>query len=312
MSAKPFTIALTGATGFVGRRVLSLLLERGHRVRALARSSRKLPDHEHLTRISGTLDDTEPLRALVRDSEAVIHVAAATSGFSYDDLARTNVAGSERLLEAIASTAPAARLIHVSSLAAREPQLSDYAASKRSAEDRVSASAAHWLIIRPPAVYGPEDPALAPLWRMLARGWLPRTGPDNARFSLLHVDDLGSALVNAAECGWPDPVKIDLHDGQHNGYGWADIAAIATGIHGKRVRMIGLPRALLRAAGATNLAIARLRRARPPVLVPNKVAELVHPDWVCDNTRLPGCPDWQPTRMLKDSLMTLPGWKEFQ
>ena len=306
------TIALTGATGFVGRRVISLLLEQGHSVRALARPGRTLPGHEKLTRVSGTLADQNSLNALVRDCEAVIHIAAATSGFDYDDLAQTNVSGSGHLLDAIVSTAPQARLVHVSSLAAREPQLSDYAASKRAGEELVSTNAIHWLIIRPPAIYGPQDPALAPLWRMLARGWLPRMGPRQARFSLLHVDDLASALVSAAVNGWPKPVMINLHDGHRDGYSWPEIAEIAARVRRGRVRMIKVPQALLRVAGATNLFVARFRRSRPPVLVPNKVAELVHPDWVCDNTDLPGCPDWRPTRMLKDSLMTLPGWKRFQ
>ncbi len=305
-------IAMTGATGFVGRRLLARLLAEQHSVRALVRAGRALPDHDNLTGITGTLSDHKALESLVRGSDVVIHLAAATSGFNYQDLARTNVTGSQCLLEAMTRAAPAARLIHVSSLAAREPRLSHYAASKRAAEDVVCAGAANWLIIRPPAVYGPEDPALAPLWRLLARGWLPQTGPDQARFSLLHVEDLCSALVRSAELGWPKNTRIDLHDGRPSGYNWAEIAEMATDLRGKRVRTIRLPRALLSAVGATHLTIARMRRSRPPVLVPNKVAELVHPDWVCDNTRLPGCPDWRPTRTLEDNLTTLPGWEKFQ
>lgn len=306
------TIALTGATGFVGQRVLSHLLAGGHFVRALARTGRSLASHENLSRITGTLADGAALEALVRDSQSVIHIAGATSGFNYDDLARTNVAGCQQLLDAIVSSAPKARLVHVSSLAAREPHLSDYAASKRAGEQLVSGSSVDWLVIRPPAVYGPGDPALAPLWRMLARGWLPRTGPEEARFSLLHVDDLASALVSAAASGWPEPATICLHDGHPDGYSWAEIAEIATRARGRPIRTISIPARLLRLAGLSNLALARIRRSRPPVLIPNKVAELVHPDWVCDNTHLPGCPDWRPTRKLKDCLTTLPGWKRFQ
>ncbi len=304
--------ALTGATGFVGRRLLAMLLAENPSVRALAREGRTLPEHEHLSRITGSLSDVNALKSLVSGADVVIHLAGATSGFDYRDLARTNVAGCQRLLQAMATSAPAARLIHVSSLAAREPQLSDYAASKHAGEEVVHAAANNWLIIRPPAVYGPEDPALAPLWRLLARGWLPRIGSDQARFSLLHVDDLCSALIRSAEGDWPENTLIELHDGRPDGYSWNEIAAIAADIRGRRVRAIKVPEGVLKAIGATHLALARMRRTRPPVLVPNKVSELVHPDWVCDNTRLPGCPDWRPIRTLENSLTTLPGWKKFQ
>jgi 2-alkyl-3-oxoalkanoate reductase len=305
-------VALTGATGFVGRRVLSLLLESGHSVRALARSEGALPRHAALEQVTGTLADDRALETLVRDSQAVIHVAGATSGMNYQDFAEANVAGCERLLRAIASHAPETRLVHVSSLAAREPHLSEYAASKRAGEDCIRAVDSHWLIVRPPAVYGPDDPALAPLWRMLARGWLPYFGPVDARFSLLHVDDLANALVTAAATGWPEATTITLHDGHPQGYGWAEIGEIASRLRNGRVRRVRIPISLLHALGWTNRTVARVRGTRPPVLVTGKISELVHPDWVCDNTDLPGCPDWRPVRTLANSLNSLPGWKKFQ
>jgi len=303
------TVALTGASGFVGRHVLAHLLQQGHSVRALARHPGQLPSAENLVSVFGSLEAAAALSGLVERCDAVIHLAGATAGRDYAELARTNAAGTRRLIEAVRQTRPSARLIHVSSLAARHPELSDYAASKRAGEELVSGSRLNWIILRPPAVYGPDDPALAPLWRALARGWLPRTGPAEARFSLLHVADLASALERLAAS--PEAASrqtLCLHDGQAGGYGWADLIALAEAARGRPVRSLPIPRGLLWLAAHVNLALARLRGRRPPPLVPGKLRELAHHDWVCDNTDLPGCPDWAPSLTLETALLGLPGW----
>ncbi|MGY6629826.1 MAG: NAD-dependent epimerase/dehydratase family protein [Wenzhouxiangella sp.] len=320
--AVPATVALTGATGFVGQATLQQLLQAGLTVKALVRPGKSLGDHPGLESLPGSLEDGDSLIRLVEGCQAVVHVAGAIAGRNAADFNRVNVSGTERLLEAISGQTRPARLIHVSSLAAREPALSDYAASKHLAEVRVAASGLEFVIIRPPAVYGPNDPALAPLWRGLARGWLTQLGSDSARFSLIHVDDLATALLEAvrapalhADIVCPD----DLHPG---GYGWADIARIAEEAGGRRVRRLRLPGLLVRAAGQSASLISRLRLGAAPVFSAGKARELLHPDWRCrphidtesgknaDNTQLTYCPEWRPTMTLRDSLNTLPGWRQ--
>ncbi len=303
-------IALTGGSGFIGRHVLAALLASGHEVSALARQSDQLQTHTGLFPVSGNLDQPEALEQLVSRADAVIHIAGATSGLNYRELARTNAAGTGRLVQAISARAPHARLIHLSSLAAAYPQLSDYAASKRAGEELVCHSSLDWIIIRPPAVYGPDDPALAPVWRLLARGWLLRTGPTDARFSLLHVTDLAAALTElATRPEIPKRQLINLHDGHPNGYSWSDIAAIGRRKRQGPVRIIPVPATVLRLLGAVNWFKARLLKSRPPPLVPGKVRELTHRDWVCNNTHLPGCPEWTPNMPLCSALDHLPGWR---
>lgn len=303
------TIALTGATGFVGRSTLSTLLDTGLPVRALVRPGRHLPEHPLLQPVVGSLDERSSLETLVAGCGAVIHIAGAIAGADYAAFARVNVAGTRRLVDAIASQCPDARLVHVSSLAAREPALSDYAASKRAGEDIVTISGLDWIILRPPAVYGPDDPALAPLWRWLGRGWLLRPGPSEAKFSLLHVDDLAAALLAAALPEQRRTGVICLDDGRPGGYDWASLVDIAERKRGGAVRVVPVPRPLLAFAANSGLLLARLRLMGSPVLVPGKVRELAHPDWVCNNTGLPGCPNWAPSKRLEDCLGSLPGWE---
>ena len=302
-------IGLTGATGFIGRSLLQRLTADGAHVRALVRRPGSLGPNPGVEIVAGDLDTPEALACLVKGCDAVVHVAGAIAGRSYTDFARVNATGTARLVEAMERHQPGARLILLSSLAAREPQLSHYAASKRAGETLVESSALDWFILRPPAVYGPDDPALAPLWRMLARGVLLRAGPAQARFSLLHVDDLCAAISRLTSRPALGRHIRCLDDGRPRGYCWADVADTAARLSGRRVRILPLPPLALRAAARVNLYSSRLR-ASPPILVPGKVRELTHIDWVCDSKLADVLNEWCPQRRLEAALPELPGWRQ--
>ncbi|MFW6077126.1 MAG: SDR family oxidoreductase, partial [Hyphomicrobiales bacterium] len=130
-------IALTGATGFVGRRVLALCAESGVAVRALARRPAALDGalNANVEVIEGDLLNEAALERLTEGAAAVIHCGGAIAG-SPETLAAANVEGTRRLVTA-ARRAGTARFVHVSSLAAREPALSGYASTKRLGEREV-------------------------------------------------------------------------------------------------------------------------------------------------------------------------------
>lgn len=313
-------IGVTGATGFVGRALVKRLCARADgpdclRIRLLVRNPhrRKLPESfasEPVEVVDGDLDQPAALTRLVDGCSQVIHVAAAIGGNHRQDFDRTNVVGTRRLLDAMQHSASDAQLVLVSSLAARRPDLSWYAASKRAAEELVRVRwPQHW-ILRPPAVYGPDDPALADFWKLLARGWLIRLGPAEARFSMLHVDDL-TALIDRLL----DPAAIAPGIGRileprgpepERGWTWSALAAVAAAVRGAPVRQVAVPVGLLRTIGAVGLLLGRLR-GRPALINPGKVRELQHLDWVCDNLR--SLPGWRPTRTLDQALPELPGWR---
>ena len=64
-------VAVTGATGFIGRVLLQRLIKEGWKVRALTRHYQ--PDNETTQWIKGDLDDLVALQALVKDASAVVH-----------------------------------------------------------------------------------------------------------------------------------------------------------------------------------------------------------------------------------------------
>jgi len=305
-------VALTGATGFIGRAVVRRLAASldGTQLRLLVRDAprRRLPveltAHEI---VAGSLDSADALRRLVAGADTVVHVAGSIAGSSAEAFDRVNVVGTRRVAEAIRAVAPAAHCIHVSSLAARVPAVSWYAASKRAGEEIVRTATRHCTVVRPPAVYGPEDPALAPFWRLLARGWLVRPGPADARFSLVHADDLAEAVARLHVCGPPGRIVTIAGPQPECGWRWSDIAQAAADARGGPVRTLRVPRAALTSLASLAGAWGRISKSTA-VFGPGKARELLHPDWVCDNLELETALGWQPTTRLQQALGTLPGW----
>jgi nucleoside-diphosphate-sugar epimerase len=271
-------VAMTGATGFAGQHAVAELEARGCRMRALVRQPGKAGLPASVDIVTGDLSDPHALRDLLTGADAVIHLAGALTGLAAQDYFSVNQLGTEALMvQALALGTP--RFVHVSSLAAREPQLSLYAASKRAGEEAVRARMddLNAIIIRPPAVYGPGDRGTLPLITELTRPIAAIPSSPAARFSLIHGRDLARLIAQAL-----DSDARGLHevsDGKPDGYGWADLIAVASAFRGSPVRPLYLPRALPAAVAWGAEGIARLR-GRPGMVNRGKIAELYHPDWV--------------------------------
>ena len=114
-------LALTGGTGFVGSHLIDVALAAGHDVAALTR--RDQPSRDRLTWISGDLHGRAALERLVDGADAVIHVAGVINAHSAKAFDKGNVEGTLAMLAA-ATAGGVRRFVDVSSLAAREPNLS--------------------------------------------------------------------------------------------------------------------------------------------------------------------------------------------
>lgn len=294
------TVALTGATGFIGTAVARRLVQAGLGVRALVRASSdvsRLPPG--VERVTGALDDPDSLTRLVRGARVIVHCAGVVRGSTPRDFDPVNVDGVARLAEAARAERPAPCIVHLSSLAARHPELSPYVGSKRRGEE-VLATAPAWTALRPPIVYGPGDRELRPLLRCMARGLAPIVGPREGRLSLLYVDDLAEAVARLV--AMPGTGRVfELHDGQPSGYAVRDIVAAVERWRGRGVLRVPIPASLVGALSRLNVVGARLR-GRAPMLTPGKVREMRHPGWTCDNAPLAGATGWQPRVRLDEGL----------
>ncbi len=117
------TALVTGAAGFVGRHIVSALLERGYRVRALVRRTSLALEHPNLDCISGDIQDAEGMRQACAGVDTVFHTAAyiATMGGSAATEAYRkqafdiNLGGTENLLSACREQG-VGKLVHTSSV----------------------------------------------------------------------------------------------------------------------------------------------------------------------------------------------------
>ena len=294
-------IALTGATGFVGKALMWQLLAKGYKIQALAR---KPQDPMLNTKwVVGDLSNTESLNALCAGADTIIHVAGAIKAQNRDAFMDINEGGTLRLLDAAraAGFAKKGHVIHISSLAAREPELSDYSFSKHKAEEAVRAFEGAWTILRPPAVYGPDDPETLKLFKLMAQKIAPIAGSNENRFSLIHVDDLSNAIMAVMGQKACFGQCYELADEQREGYRMADLAKIAGKAFSHRIWHLPIPKAMLGTAAYINNLFSPLFGI-VPILTPGKARELTHPDWVSRNNLLTDSGLWQPSITLDDGL----------
>ncbi|KAA5604058.1 SDR family NAD(P)-dependent oxidoreductase [Roseospira marina] len=312
------TVAVTGGTGFLGRAVVATLVRDGWRVRVLVRRSaapwsepglgaKHEADHE-TELVFGDLADPAALRRLVRGADAVVHAAGAIAARDRAAFMAVNRDGSARLGAAVAAEAPAARLVHVSSLAAREPQLSDYAASKRAGEDalRAACGAASWVVVRPPAIYGPRDRATLPVFRVASGPLAPVLHGPEARVCLIHVQDVAEAIAALCADG-PSGRVFELSDGRQEGYSWRAIVDEAARAVGGTPRIVRVPAALIRLVGAVAGAAGRLT-GRAVLLSRGKVREMLHPDWSSAPEQQPPPSLWSPRVALPEGFAATVRW----
>jgi len=292
-------LAVTGGTGFVGGRLLELTGRSRHRVHALAR--RPQPPADRIEWIEGSLEDRDALHRLVRGADAIIHVAGVVNAPDEAGFEAGNVTGTLSLLAA-ATAAGVRRFVHVSSLAAREPRLSLYGASKARGERLVMESGLDWAIVRPPAVYGPGDREMLDLFKAASMGFMPL--PPAGRLSLIHADDLARLLLRLADPDAPGGVIFEPDDGQPGGYTHKEFARAIGAAMERRPVLLPLPAALLR----TCAHLDRVVRRGKAKLTPDRAAYFCHPDWVSDPNRAPPANLWQPSIPAKQGLAETADW----
>jgi nucleoside-diphosphate-sugar epimerase len=278
-------LAVTGGTGFVGAHLIDAALEAGHEVAALTR--REVSPRDGLDWIAGDLQDRAALERLVDGADAIIHVAGVISGHNASAFELGNVAGTLAMLAA-ATAGGVQRFVHVSSLAAREPKLSLYGASKMKAEDLVFGSGLDWAIVRPPAVYGPGDKETLELFRMAKLGVMLM--PLRGHLSLIHVDDLARLLLAFAAYSAPSGILVEADDGKKHGWTHREFARAIGAAVGTKPTIVSSPGVLLKLAARAD----QLFRGPRAKLTVDRAAYFSHHKWVVEPKR--ACPSglWKP------------------
>lgn len=256
------TIALTGATGFIGRRLMSELGKHGYKVRVLLRR----PAGDALqcdSAVIGDLARPQNLSAAFADVDAVVHsagIAHAMSGVPADDYRAINTEATVSLARA-AAHAGARRFVFLSSIRAQSGPSSDvtltedlearptddYGRSKLAAEQELAKLDHDWVSLRPTLVYGPGVKGNMAALAALARSPYPLPlGGLTAKRSLLALDSLVDAIVHVL--GSPEPLRRPFIVADPQPLTVGEMIAAMRAALGRRPGLIPVPEWLLKTA----------------------------------------------------------------
>ncbi len=321
-------VLVTGASGFLGSHVAEAMAADGHQVRLLLRtaSSRRFLEFPYET-ASGDITAPDTLPEAVAGVDTVIHTAGLVKARSEAEFHRVNAAGTAHLLEAVERTNPRLkRFVYVSSLAAHGPSadgrprpldappmpITAYGRSKLGGEDitRRSFLANRSIIFRPPVIYGPRDPALAPFFQLAKFRIAPLLMGGHNKISVIYVEDAAGAIAQAAVAEADVAGKTyTFDDGEV--YSWRDLLSAVEEVMGRSTLAISAPRWLFEAAALASEGFGLVTR-RAVSLTRDKVREMAQSHWVCDHADLERDLGWTPKVKIREGTRLTGDWYRAQ
>ena len=316
-------VAVTGGTGFIGAHLVAALAARGVRVRCLLRpsSNRALLPEEVEPVVAADLSDAAALERLVRDTDAVVHLAGLTRSWSPRELHHVNRGGTAALCAALTRVHPAVgQLIMVSSQAAVGPSgrsrprreedspspVTAYGRSKLAAERiRHRYPALPITVIRPPAVYGPGDRDIFAYFR-LVRARVRLELVPAGRLSMVYVGNLVDALLLALERP-PHAGQRVYHVADRGMVTMSTVAQWIAAAYGRPTCRVPVPQAALILAGLPLAAAGRLLR-RDLLLSRDKLREIAQPAWILAAGRIQAELGYQPRVSTRDGVQHTARW----
>ncbi|MCO8124444.1 NAD(P)-dependent oxidoreductase [Stieleria sp. TO1_6] len=260
-------IALTGATGFIGRYIVEHLHRQGHSLRCWHRESSNrdgFDQFENLAWVQGDLGDPSEAEELVADCDAVVHAALFREGTGFrgseGDLVpfvEKNVVGSIKLIEA-ARAAGVGRFVFVSSCSVHEKILEDrpldethplwatshYGAHKAAIEKFVHSYGLGQdypiCAVRPTGVYGVARPAEQSKWYDLVSAVVRGESVDCERGGKeVHAADVAKAIGILLTADGINGQAFNCYDRYIS---QLDVATLAKQISGSSAKIIGEPK----------------------------------------------------------------------
>lgn len=312
---------VTGGTGFIGSHLVDKLTALGYKdIRCLVRSEEKWLTGKKYTRIPGNLHDLDALKKGCEHADVIFHLAGAVKAPSLQGFIRENVEGTENLVR-VAKKAGVNRMVLLSSLAAAGPSegkplteedlcrpVSSYGQSKRKMEEvlkTMNFTGIHAAIIRPPAVYGPREENILPVFKLMKKGICPVVGDGNAtRVSMIFVKDLIDGILTAAD---KTPEGLETYFmADFVPYTWSEIADVAGVVLQKKVHTVSIPPEIIIGMGSIFDKAGRIF-GKKPFFDKEKAAEVTG-EWMCSSEKAARLLQFKPQYDLAKGLLETFQW----
>ena len=294
-------ILVTGSTGFLGSHLCELLKQSGHEVYAQARNEKKFQQFKVQGRfVKGDLETEKAnhwVSKLPEDLDTVIHAAGIVHSFKEGAFYKINTEGTKQLIEDLKIKYPKLHFIFLSSLSAAGPSLqspvnektieepvSHYGRSKLLAEKMILNEAPkEWSIsiVRPPMIIGPRDEGVLDIFKMVKSGIALKAGMKikTKMYSFICIFDVTKFILKLVE---KETVHKETYFISHSKLiSFEDLVqGIKEAREQKRLWTLPIPLILLKS-------LARLLKYGNQLfslnfrLTPDKVSELIPPEWTC-------------------------------
>lgn len=311
-------VAVTGATGFIGRHLVARLTGRGASVLAIVRRDAGRPFQDRdVEVVLAPLGDAPALAAACRGVDVVVHLAGLVAALSEGEYHRVNTEGTRAVGSAARDAG--ARLVYVSSLAAAGPAspasprseadapapITPYGRTKLAGETAVrSMDSLRWTILRPGVVYGPGDRALLPFFRFAASRVMPVVGRAGAAYTFGYIDDVVRSIEAAIN---RDAAGETVFVGHPRPVTPRELLETVRAAVGRRAAIVRVPQPLTLLAAAACDAAGRLVR-KPLLLNLPRYADLNAAGFVCRVDRLRDRLGVVPEVDLRDGIARTAEW----
>lgn len=209
-------ILVSGAAGFVGSNTVRRLVETGKPVRAMVRNEdkarKRLADiADEIEIVQGDVSDREGLKSLMQGVTAVVHLVAIALEKGGQTYEKINYEGTVNMVDA-AQEAGVDQFIYMSQNGADSSMPYRFLKSKGLGQDYVEQHARHWSVIRPSAIFGPEDEFFNSIARLVKLTPIvyPLIGCGMAKFQPVSVKDVAESIVRILDDKTSRGRKFDI------------------------------------------------------------------------------------------------------
>lgn len=290
-------ILITGASGFIGKNLISYLNSKNHKLKILYRNEKNLNYLKNYGEVFKVdLNSFSSSNDFLNDIDTIIHCAGSVRGNSYRDFYEGNVKTTENLIKLIKKERkPIKKFIFLSSLSASGPSktndlpseddephpVSDYGRSKLEAENLIrNELEMPFLILRLTGVYGPEDREIFKFFKYAHKGTLFLPFKKNQKIQLIYIKD----VLRAIEKGILSDSTGVFFIANPEILNTIEISFFLKEIVGKSIKVITFPETLVKLFSYINLYAGKILNKKT-MFNPQKVKEILSERWICSTQK---------------------------
>lgn len=313
---------VTGANGFVGSHLVDYLLEKGHEVHAIIRSTSNTQwlDNKNINLHRCGLKDIDGMRSAFEDCHYIFHIAGVVKVPSHEGFIKGNVEMTDNVMKAAAGIESIKKILITSSMAATgyaefgdqvdesSPlrPIESYGVSKVEQEKvAFSYKDQNVVAVRPPGVYGPRDTEIFTFFKAINNGFSVMMGFKPKEMSLIHVRDLVQGMYLAAT--HENNAGEVYFLGSLERYNWKQLGEIASSAMNKKTIPIKIPHFIIFIIGFIGQFLESVF-GMDVALNKDRAFRITRPSWYCSSEKAKSELGFEQTVSIEEGFKSTIDW----